>query len=82
MRPLINVVGAFVFIACLVGAIVNWFALRKGLTLRQSAWADLDGTEASQHRLTAVRNFAICIATGVVTVILLAIVRLPHSSGQ
>jgi len=74
MRLVINVVGAFVFIACLVGAIVNWFALRQGLTLGQSAWEGLDGSQASHRRLTAMRNFAICVATGVVTVTLLAIV--------
>jgi hypothetical protein len=74
MRTLINEIAVFVFIGCLAGALVNWFALRKGLTFGQSAWHGFDGSEASQRRLTAMRNFAICVAIGFVMVILLVIV--------
>jgi hypothetical protein len=74
MQTVINVVAVFVFIGCLAGAFVNWFAFRKGLTFGQSAWEGLNGSEASQRRLTAMRNFAICLAIAFVTGILLAIV--------
>ena len=74
MRTLINVVAGIVLIGSLAGALVNWIALRKGLTFGQSAWQGLDGSEASQRRLTAMRNLAICLAIVFVTVILLVIV--------
>ena len=74
MKTVVNAVAVFVFIGCFAGALVNWFALRKGLTFGQSAWEGLDGSEASQRRVTAMRNFAICLAIAFVTGILLAVV--------